>query len=119
MGASTGRSRSSREPAAGSAAREALLFARGGREGRRQRSRRDARRAGFGRRGWRRRSRRRSRPRAGRPCRASTAWRPRGGAAKLVQAAVDAFGRVDILVNNAGIVRDKTLLKMDEAHGTP
>ena len=29
--------------------------------------------------------------------------------------AVDAFGTVDILVNNAGIVRDKSLLKMDEA----
>ncbi len=37
------------------------------------------------------------------------------GAAKIVKAAVDAFGRVDILVNNAGILRDKTLLKMDEA----
>jgi NAD(P)-dependent dehydrogenase (short-subunit alcohol dehydrogenase family) len=32
----------------------------------------------------------------------------------IVQTAVDAFGTVDILVNNAGIVRDKTLLKMDE-----
>jgi len=28
---------------------------------------------------------------------------------------VEAFGTVDILVNNAGIVRDKTLLKMDES----
>ena len=37
------------------------------------------------------------------------------GAAKIVKTAVDAFGRVDILVNNAGILRDKTLLKMDEA----
>ena len=33
---------------------------------------------------------------------------------KIVAAAVDAFGRIDILVNNAGILRDKTLLKMDE-----
>ena len=32
-----------------------------------------------------------------------------------MQTAVDAFGTVDILVNNAGIVRDKTLLKMDES----
>src|SRR5215468_2186473 len=32
------------------------------------------------------------------------------GAAKIVQSAVSAFGRVDILVNNAGILRDKSLL---------
>ena len=31
-----------------------------------------------------------------------------------MQTAVDAFGTLDILVNNAGIVRDRTLLKMDE-----
>jgi len=37
------------------------------------------------------------------------------GAQRLVQAALDAFGRVDVLVNNAGILRDKSLLKMDEA----
>jgi NAD(P)-dependent dehydrogenase (short-subunit alcohol dehydrogenase family) len=37
------------------------------------------------------------------------------GAARIVKTAVDAFGTVDILVNNAGIVRDKTLLKMDES----
>ena len=37
------------------------------------------------------------------------------GARNIVQTAVDAFGTVDILVNNAGIVRDKTLLKMDES----
>src|SRR3989440_2498547 len=37
------------------------------------------------------------------------------GAAAIVKTAVDAFGKVDILVNNAGIVRDKTLLKMDES----
>ncbi len=37
------------------------------------------------------------------------------GAAAIVKAAVSAFGRVDVLVNNAGILRDKTLLKMDEA----
>jgi len=36
-------------------------------------------------------------------------------AGRIVGAAVDAFGRVDIVVNNAGIVRDRTLVKMDEA----
>jgi NAD(P)-dependent dehydrogenase (short-subunit alcohol dehydrogenase family) len=41
------------------------------------------------------------------------------GAASIVKAAVDAFGRVDVLVNNAGIIRDKTLLKMDEAMWAP
>ena len=38
-----------------------------------------------------------------------------GGAASLVHAAVEAFGRADVLVNNAGILRDKSFLKMDEA----
>lgn len=37
------------------------------------------------------------------------------GAGRIVAAAVDAFGTVDIVVNNAGIVRDRTLVKMDEA----
>lgn len=36
-------------------------------------------------------------------------------AGRIVGAAVDAFGRIDIVVNNAGIVRDRTLVKMDEA----
>ena len=36
-------------------------------------------------------------------------------AGRIVQTAVDAFGKVDILVNNAGIIRDKTLVKMDES----
>jgi len=35
-------------------------------------------------------------------------------AGNIVQTAVDAFGTVDILVNNAGIVRDRSLLKMEE-----
>ncbi|MCC6524807.1 MAG: SDR family NAD(P)-dependent oxidoreductase [Polyangiaceae bacterium] len=37
------------------------------------------------------------------------------GAASIVRLAVERFGRLDVLVNNAGILRDKTLLKMDEA----
>ena len=37
------------------------------------------------------------------------------GAAGIVQTAIDTFGKVDIVVNNAGIVRDRTLVKMDEA----
>ena len=34
---------------------------------------------------------------------------------KMVQQAVDTWGRVDILVNNAGILRDKSFAKMDLA----
>ena len=37
------------------------------------------------------------------------------GAERMIGTAVDAFGKIDILVNNAGIVRDRTLVKMDEA----
>ncbi len=36
-------------------------------------------------------------------------------AERIIGTAVDAFGTIDILVNNAGIVRDRTLVKMDEA----
>ncbi len=34
---------------------------------------------------------------------------------KIVQNALDSFGRVDIVVNNAGILRDSSFLKMTEA----
>ena len=36
-------------------------------------------------------------------------------AGRIIGAAVDAFGSIDIVVNNAGIVRDRTLVKMDES----
>lgn len=36
------------------------------------------------------------------------------GAGRIIESAVSAFGQIDILVNNAGIVRDKSLLKMEE-----
>ena len=34
---------------------------------------------------------------------------------KIVQCALDSFGRIDIVVNNAGILRDSSFLKMTEA----
>lgn len=37
------------------------------------------------------------------------------GAQKIIQTAIDNFGKVDILINNAGILRDKSLLKMQIA----
>ncbi len=36
------------------------------------------------------------------------------GAAAAIAAAIDGFGDLNVLVNNAGILRDKTLLKLDE-----
>jgi 3-oxoacyl-[acyl-carrier protein] reductase len=33
---------------------------------------------------------------------------------RLIQSALDAFGRIDILVNNAGITRDQLLMRMSE-----
>ncbi len=35
-------------------------------------------------------------------------------AKRIIQTAVDSFGRIDILVNNAGIVRDRSIMKMTE-----
>jgi NAD(P)-dependent dehydrogenase (short-subunit alcohol dehydrogenase family) len=34
---------------------------------------------------------------------------------RIIGSAVETFGRIDILVNNAGIVRDRTLVKMEES----
>ena len=34
---------------------------------------------------------------------------------QLAGAALEAFGRIDVLVNNAGLVKDRTILKMEEA----
>ncbi len=36
-------------------------------------------------------------------------------AGRIIGTAVDTFGSIDIVVNNAGIVRDRTLVKMDES----
>ena len=36
------------------------------------------------------------------------------GAKKIIETAVGSFGRLDILVNNAGVLRDRTILKMEE-----
>lgn len=38
----------------------------------------------------------------------------RASAERIVATAVEHFGRLDVLINNAGILRDKTLLKMDD-----
>ena len=37
------------------------------------------------------------------------------GGQAILKSATDAFGKVDILVNNAGILRDKTLVKTEDA----
>jgi NAD(P)-dependent dehydrogenase (short-subunit alcohol dehydrogenase family) len=37
------------------------------------------------------------------------------GAQRLVNSAIDTFGRLDVLVNNAGILRDRMLFNMEEA----
>jgi NAD(P)-dependent dehydrogenase (short-subunit alcohol dehydrogenase family) len=36
-------------------------------------------------------------------------------AGRIIATAVDSFGSIDIVVNNAGIVRDRTIVKMDES----
>ena len=84
----------------------------GGRQGRRQRRRRGARRLGRRRRPGAAGRRRDQEGRAARPSpRRSSIGEP-ANADKIVQAALDAFGRVDILVNNAGILRDKIFHRM-------
>ncbi len=37
------------------------------------------------------------------------------GAERLIQSAIDTFGRLDVLINNAGILRDRMLTNMSEA----
>src|SRR3954447_25087474 len=37
------------------------------------------------------------------------------GARRIIQTAIDTFGRLDTIVNNAGILRDRMLANMDEA----
>jgi NAD(P)-dependent dehydrogenase (short-subunit alcohol dehydrogenase family) len=38
-----------------------------------------------------------------------------GGAERMVQQAIDTFGKLDVVVNNAGILRDRMLANMSEA----
>ena len=65
---------------------------------------------GAGRRG-RRRNPNGRRARRRRTAIPSPAWT---GGRRIVQAALDAFGRVDIVVNNAGILRDRMIFNMSE-----
>src|SRR5438067_3673404 len=37
------------------------------------------------------------------------------GAGRMIQRAIDTYGRLDTLVNNAGILRDRMLVNMEEA----
>ena len=37
------------------------------------------------------------------------------GAGRIIQTALDSFGRLDVLVNNAGVLRDKMMFSMDPA----
>lgn len=39
----------------------------------------------------------------------------KAGAQRIVQTALDSWGRVDVIINNAGILRDKTMAKMELA----
>ena len=40
------------------------------------------------------------------------------GARRLIEAAIERYGRLDVLVNNAGILRDRFLVNMSTTSGT-
>ena len=60
------------------------------------------------------RGRRDQAPPAARRWPTPTAWPRRAAANRIVQRALDSFGRIDGVVNNAGILRDRFFHKMSE-----
>ena len=53
-------------------------------------------------------------PRAGKPWRTLKSVTDFAGAKRIVECALDSFGKLNILVNNAGILRDRMIFNMSE-----